>query len=84
MEKKEKVPIVVDHDEGVDKKKIEDLPLKELLMLSQEYKDQMKFLVEMELITPEEKKKLKDDIMYLFSIIDSRRGGEKRSHDQII
>ena len=52
-------------------------------MLSQEYKDQMKFLVEMDLITPEEKKKLKDNIMYVFSIIDSRRGGEKRSYDQI-
>ena len=52
-------------------------------MKQQEYKDQMKFLVEMELITPEEKKKLKDDIMYVFSIIGSRRGGEKRSYDQI-
>ena len=51
-------------------------------MLSQEYKEQMKFLVEMDLITPEEKK-MKDDIMYVFSIIDSRRGGEKRSYDQI-
>ena len=79
----EEVPVVVDRDEAVDKKKIEDLPLKELLMLSKEYKDQMKILVEMDLITPEEKKKLKDNIMYVFSIIDSRRGGEKRSYDQI-
>ena len=54
--KNEKVPVVVDCDEAVVKKKIEDLPLKELLMLSQEYKEPMKFLVEMDLITPEEKK----------------------------
>ena len=83
VEKKNVEPVIVEKKQDVINEKIEDLPLKDLLLLSQEYQSQLKFLVQMDLITPDEKEKLKNNIMNIFSIIDNRgRQGQKRSFEE--